>query len=159
MSSRASFEDMVPTVVSPMRAFRIQMFSITHSKHTSPTRAIPPPRALEGPEGLEVPLRLSGPGAGTPLRYREAVPRISAFYGIVIFMYWNEGDHSVVHFHAHHGELRASITLGGTLLAGELDPGSIRLVRKWANLHVGEIRENWERARRYEPLLPIDPLP
>ena len=30
--------------------------------------------------------------------YRRAVPRISAFYGVVIYMYWNERDHPVAHF-------------------------------------------------------------
>ena len=30
------------------------------------------------------------------------MPRVSAFYGILIFMYWNEGDHPVAHFHAHY---------------------------------------------------------
>jgi Domain of unknown function (DUF4160) len=29
------------------------------------------------------------------------MPRISSFYGIAIYMYWNEADHSVVHVHAH----------------------------------------------------------
>jgi Domain of unknown function (DUF4160) len=30
------------------------------------------------------------------------MPRISAFYGIVIRMYWNERDHPIAHFHAEH---------------------------------------------------------
>jgi hypothetical protein len=32
------------------------------------------------------------------------MPRISSFYGIVISMYWDEGNHRVPHFHAQHGE-------------------------------------------------------
>jgi hypothetical protein len=28
------------------------------------------------------------------------MPRLSAFYGIAIYMYWNERDHPVPHFHA-----------------------------------------------------------
>jgi hypothetical protein len=35
------------------------------------------------------------------------MPRISTFYGIAIYMYWNEADHPVAHFHAHHAGRRA----------------------------------------------------
>jgi hypothetical protein len=38
------------------------------------------------------------------------VPRISAFYGIVITMYWETGgQHHAAHFHATYGEHEASI--------------------------------------------------
>ena len=29
--------------------------------------------------------------------YCHSMPRISAFYGVVIYMYWNERDHPVAH--------------------------------------------------------------
>ena len=51
------------------------------------------------------------------------MPRISAFYGIVIYMYWNEKDHPVVHFHAYHAGRRASISMDGEVLAGVLSLG------------------------------------
>jgi Domain of unknown function (DUF4160) len=38
-----------------------------------------------------------------------AVPRLSEFYGIVIYMYW--GDHSPPHFHAIYGEHEAFSSL------------------------------------------------
>ena len=34
--------------------------------------------------------------------YCHSMPRISAFYGVVIYMYWNERDDPVAHFHAYH---------------------------------------------------------
>ncbi len=37
------------------------------------------------------------------------MPRISTFYGVVIYMHWNERDHPVAHFHAYHAGRRASI--------------------------------------------------
>jgi hypothetical protein len=38
------------------------------------------------------------------------MPRISAFYGIVITMYWEtSGQHHAAHFHAAYGEHEASI--------------------------------------------------
>ena len=86
------------------------------------------------------------------------MPRISAFYGVVVYMYWNEKDHPVAHFHAYHAGQRASVSAGGEILAGSLEPRALRLVREWALLHESQILANWERARRNEPLLGIEPL-
>jgi hypothetical protein len=41
------------------------------------------------------------------------MPRVSAFYGVVIYMYWNERDHPVAHFHAYHAGRRASVSVDG----------------------------------------------
>jgi len=37
------------------------------------------------------------------------MPKISFFYGIVIYMYFN--DHYPAHFHAQYGEFSAKITI------------------------------------------------
>jgi hypothetical protein len=87
------------------------------------------------------------------------MPRISAFYGVVIYMYWNERDHPVPHFHAYHAGRRASVALDGTVLAGSLEPRALQFVREWARLRDGEIQMNWDRARKNEVLLSIAPLP
>jgi hypothetical protein len=42
------------------------------------------------------------------------MPRISSFYGIAIYMYWNEADHSVAHVHAHRAGQRVSISTTGS---------------------------------------------
>ena len=54
--------------------------------------------------------------------YCQVVPRVSTFYGVVIYMYWNERDHPVAHFHAFHAGRRASVSADGQLLAGSLEP-------------------------------------
>ena len=87
------------------------------------------------------------------------MPRISVFYGIAIWMYWNEGVHARPHFHARYADRAASIDLEGELIAGELPRRALALVAEWATLHRDELLSNWERARRNEPLEPIDPLP
>lgn len=57
------------------------------------------------------------------------MPRISAFYGIVITMYSN--DHAPPHFHARYGEFEAKIAIGsGDLIAGQLPGRALRLVRE-----------------------------
>ncbi len=87
------------------------------------------------------------------------MPRISAFYGITIFMYWNEGKHARPHFHARYAGEAASVDLEGRLIAGSLPRRGLSLAAEWAELHNDELLANWERARRDEPLQPIDPLP
>ena len=67
------------------------------------------------------------------------MPGISAFYGIVVFMYWNEGEHSVAHFHAHHAGRRASVSVDGEVLAGGLEPRALAFVREWARIHRDEL--------------------
>jgi Domain of unknown function (DUF4160) len=105
------------------------------------------------------PLARQRPGRGITLDRRvQTVPRISVFYGIAIWMYWNEGRHARPHFHARYAESAASIDLDGEVIAGEL-PGRAVSRDRVARLHRDELEANWERARREEPLQPIDPLP
>lgn len=87
------------------------------------------------------------------------MPRVSAFYGITIFMYWNEGQHVRPHFHVRYAGEAASVDLEGRLIAGSLARRGLSLAVEWAQLHTDELLANWERARRDEPLQPIDPLP
>ena len=88
------------------------------------------------------------------------MPRISSFYGIVIWMYHDEIHHrGRPHFHATYGDDEASIDLADfSVIAGGLPNRAKRLVRAWARAHQDELVDNWERARRHEPLERIDPL-
>ena len=88
------------------------------------------------------------------------MPRISSFYGIVIWMYHDEIHHrGRPHFHSTYGAAEASIDIESlAVIAGELPPRARRLVLEWAGEHQGELRRNWERARKHEPLKPIKPL-
>ena len=86
------------------------------------------------------------------------MPRISAFYGIVITMYFS--DHPPPHFHAKYGEHVAEIAIDALeLIDGELPPRALRLVLEWGGEHQAELRDNWDRARAHEQLAGIDPLP
>jgi hypothetical protein len=86
------------------------------------------------------------------------VPRVSAFFGMVIKMYWNERDHPIPHFHAEYGDHAAAISIDGEILGGTFPPRPLRLVGEWAALHRGELLTNWDRARDHEPLEAIEPL-
>jgi len=87
------------------------------------------------------------------------MPRISYFYGIGIWMYWDEGTHGRPHFHARYGEHLASVDFAGQIIVGSLPTQAHRLVREWAQLHGDELLANWQRAVSEEPLAPILPLP
>lgn len=86
------------------------------------------------------------------------MPRISEFYGIVIWMY--RPDHLPAHFHAQYGDMWVQVAVDDLrVLNGNLPPRALRLVRTWARLHVDELAEDWRRAQAREELLPIEPLP
>ncbi len=85
------------------------------------------------------------------------MPRISAFYGIVIAMFYN--DHEPAHFHAVYGEYRALVRIEPIeMLEGRLPRRAEGLVLEWGRLHQDELMANWERARRHERLMAIEPL-
>jgi hypothetical protein len=89
------------------------------------------------------------------------MPRISAFYGIVVAMFFDERTHSGrPHFHATYAGHDVSIDINSLeVLAGDIAPSGLRLLREWADLHSEELLENWDRARRQEALRQIAPLP
>jgi hypothetical protein len=75
----------------------------------------------------------------------------SAFYGIVIEMYF--GDHPPPHFHARHSGDAVKIDIAsGAVIAGSLPGRAVRLVREWIEEHRDELEVNWERAVRYQEL-------
>ena len=85
------------------------------------------------------------------------MPRISSFYGIVIWMFHD--DHNPAHLHAEYGEYMVRVHIE-TLepLDREFPSRALRLVQEWAALHQDELRANWQKARE-QPLDRIDPLP
>ena len=67
------------------------------------------------------------------------MPRISAFYGISIYIYYR--DHAPPHFHAVYAGDDAEIEIDTlAVLAGGISPRGLRMVREWAELHQDELR-------------------
>ena len=57
------------------------------------------------------------------------MPRISEFYGIVIYMYYS--DHAPPHFHAIYGQFEAEILIrSAAVLKGHLPRRALSLVRE-----------------------------
>ncbi len=85
------------------------------------------------------------------------MPRLSEFYGIVVYMYWK--DHNPPHFHAIYAGDEALVTIAdGTVLAGSLPRTAARLVREWTQLRQEDLMANWARAQIPGALLPVEPL-
>jgi len=85
------------------------------------------------------------------------MPQISRFFGIIIFMYFD--DHNPPHFHAHYGDFKAVISIANfALLEGKLPAKTLGLVVEWAVLHQEELMNNWRLMEESKPMLKIDPL-
>jgi hypothetical protein len=87
------------------------------------------------------------------------VPRVSAFRGIVIWMYFDENIHpGRPHFHAKYAGVKANYDIR-TLQAivGQLHPRANRLVVEWGRVHQFELRRDWKLVRARQTPVPIDP--
>jgi len=85
------------------------------------------------------------------------VPEISRFFGIIIYIYYN--DHQPPHFHAVYGEYEALIAIETlTIFAGYLPPRAFGLVIEWAILHQEELKKDWMQAMHHQKLDKIEPL-
>lgn len=93
-----------------------------------------------------------------PIGTLPDVPRLSAFYGIVIYLYTRE--HGVAHVHARYGNDEAVVAIvDGRVLEGHLPRRQTRLVVEWTKLRRAELTAAWERAGRGDPAGTIEPLP
>lgn len=85
------------------------------------------------------------------------MPEICRFFGMVVFMFYN--DHPPPHFHVRYGDQRAIIDIRTlAVLQGRLTPKALALVTEWAALHQGELLAVWDQARTGQPLARIAPL-
>ena len=85
------------------------------------------------------------------------MPRISSFYGIIIWMYFN--DHNPPHFHAAYGEHEILICIADlSVYSGSLPSRAFGLVMEWAILHQDELMQNWKLMEQELPFKKIEPL-
>jgi hypothetical protein len=85
------------------------------------------------------------------------MPIISAFFGIVIRMFYQE--HEPAHFHAEHSGEQGKFDFRGALIAGEIRSRTARdRIREWAQQHRTELEANWANMKAGRPLESIEPL-
>ena len=88
------------------------------------------------------------------------MPEISRFYGIVVRMYAEPGEpHHRPHFHVYYQQYAAVYGIDPVeLIGGNLPRKQRRLVEAWAELHQGELQENWDRLQAGQLPYKIAPL-
>ena len=85
------------------------------------------------------------------------MPIISAFYGILVRMFYKE--HEPAHFHVEYGGQHAKVDFSGNVVVGAIKSRKARdRIRRWAELHHDELTANWERMKAGRPLESIEPL-
>lgn len=85
------------------------------------------------------------------------MPEISRFYGVIIYMYFN--DHNPPHFHVKYQEYRASIAIDNLgIQEGELPPRIQGLVVRWGALYKTHLLANWENIKNEQEPDKIPPL-
>lgn len=85
------------------------------------------------------------------------MPCISEFYGILIYLYWN--DHQPPHFHAKYGEFEILVNIQTlAILEGNFPNRAKAMVLEWASEHRLELIEGWELCRSKQHPKKIEPL-
>ena len=85
------------------------------------------------------------------------MPIISAFYGILIRMFFN--DHAPPHFHVQYGEFKATVDIQSlSVSTGQLPRRAQELVLDWAELHQQELLEDWQLCMDKQQPKQIEPL-
>ncbi|MBR0197883.1 MAG: DUF4160 domain-containing protein [Kiritimatiellae bacterium] len=88
------------------------------------------------------------------------MPHVSDFYGVIIWMYWDEktSKHHLPHIHAEYfgHEAVVSIPEGEVLDADPAFPQKkIRMVQTWIDIHAEELMADWSLAERHGEIFKI----
>jgi len=88
------------------------------------------------------------------------MPVISAFYGLIILMYYLDNkQHHVPHIHIQYAEHEAVYQIPeGALIEGYLPKAKQKLAEAWIEIHQEELMANWKLAVSGNEVFKIDPL-
>jgi hypothetical protein len=85
------------------------------------------------------------------------MPKVSEFFGISIYVYFE--DHGPPHFHAHYAEFEALVRIADlSVIRGSLPPRALGLVVEWAKLRQSDLEAVWRQAQARQTLSKIPPL-
>ena len=84
------------------------------------------------------------------------MPEISRFYGIIVYMFFN--DHEPPHFHVKYQNYEATVNIEDGIVKGEIPRRAIKLIFEWVDLHKDELMENWKLLEQRKPFNKIEPL-
>jgi hypothetical protein len=85
------------------------------------------------------------------------MPLICEFFGIKIYMYWE--DHSPPHFHARYNSFEIMVDIEkAVVLKGFFPAKELKLVLAWCELYRDELLTDWNLAKDARELIKISPL-
>ncbi len=86
------------------------------------------------------------------------MPQISYFFGIVVFMYYDE--HNPPHIHAVYGGYKATYEIkSGKRSTGQMSKTADKLLKKWIGLQRTALLKTWALAKKHvSPLPSVEPL-
>ncbi len=85
------------------------------------------------------------------------MPEICRFFGIIIFMNYN--DHDPPHFHAKYDDQEVTIEIKKGIVKGHMSKRALRMLFEWSEINQEILMENWQLTRERKPLHKIPPLP
>jgi len=89
----------------------------------------------------------------------NAMPIISQFYGILIYIYMEKGGrHKKPHFHAQYAEFEGVYDFDGNIIEGELPRKQNKLVEAWTLLHNDELGAAWKAWNENGEVIKIEGL-
>jgi hypothetical protein len=88
------------------------------------------------------------------------LPELARFFGVIIRMYAEPGaPHHRPHFHAYYQNQAAAYGIEPVeMISGTFDRRHQRLVEAWAEMHQGELLNNWQRLQAGQAPIKIAPL-
>ncbi len=84
------------------------------------------------------------------------MPEISRFYGLIVYMFYNE--HNPPHIHVKYQENEITIEIESGKVKGTFPQRALNLVNEWIEIHKKELNDNWELSFKRNPLKKIKPL-
>jgi len=88
------------------------------------------------------------------------MPSISHFYGLTIWLYWDEdkGSHHRPHIHAEYAGVEAVVAIpeGEVIEIDEaFPPKKLRMVQTWIDIHEEELMSDWRLATQHGEVFKI----
>jgi len=84
------------------------------------------------------------------------MPLISEFFGLKVYMYWN--DHNPPHFHVQYAGKEAVFNLDGDMIEGFVPKRQKRMVQVWIDINQDALYENWKLLQEEGQHKKIKPL-
>jgi len=84
------------------------------------------------------------------------MPELSRFFGIAIFINFNE--HNPPHFHAKYGDFKIIVQIKTGIVEGKFPNKELKKVLEWYEIHKDELLQNWNSIIETGEFTKIEPL-